>query len=334
MKTPKLAVVITCWNYEAYVTHAIRSVVSQGCDDCELIVIDDGSTDSSWELIQGEGVTAYRIENGGQRGAGFYGLRQTSAPFILFLDADDELAPGSLATILQELDDDVSKLQFSLTRIDHHGRVMGTAIALEKFRDRQMLADRVLRTGVYTSPPTSGNVFRRDLCEYLRDMEYDRAVDGVILFAAPFLGDVVSLSQELGRYRVHGRNISGLGRPVDPASLRQELNRFILRMDHLRDILRRFGRAEQLVRPEGTYFYLERSFYLAIAEGRRPSFRHLLRLLWRLWGETYPAKSKLTITAFSLLTMVLPNRQARRGLAYRLNTGKRSSTLGLLQALL
>jgi glycosyltransferase involved in cell wall biosynthesis len=333
MKTPRIAVVITCWNYEAYVANAIRSVVSQGCEDCELIVIDDGSTDSSWDVIQQEGVTAYRIENGGQRAAGLYGLERTQAPFILFLDADDELAPGSLATILSKLDRDVAKLQFSLTRIDHEGNVTSAGTTLEAFRDHHVIRNRVLRTGVYTSPPTSGNVFRRDVCEYLSEMDYDRAVDGIILFIAPFMGDVVSLSEKLGRYRVHGRNISGLGRPVDPASLRGELSRFVLRMEHLRQILVQYGRAEDLVEPEEAYFYLERSFYLAIAEGRRPSVRILLPLLRELWREYYPQKTKLTITAFCLLTMVLPNRNARRGLAYRLNAGKRS-TVGLLQALI
>lgn len=331
METPKIAVVITCWNYEAYVADAIRSVLSQRCDDCELVVIDDGSTDSSWDIIQREGVTAYRIENGGQRAAGLYGLQHTRAPFILFLDADDELAPGSLATILSKLDAGVAKLQFSLTRIDHHGNFMSAGTTLEAFRDRHMIKDRVLRTGVYASPPTSGNVFRRDVCEYLSEMEYDRAVDGILLFIAPFMGDVVSLSQKLGRYRVHGRNISGLGRPIDPSSLRSELHRFVLRVEHLRTILVQYGCAEHLVKPEQAYFYLERSFYLAIAEGRRPSIRILLSLLWQLWRQYYPAKTKMTITAFCLLAMVLPNRNARRGLAYRLNAGKRS-TVGLLQA--
>ena len=333
MKAPKIAVVITCWNYEAYVANAIRSVVSQGCDECELVVIDDGSTDASWDVIQRERVTAYRIENSGQRAAGLYGLERTQAPFVLFLDADDELAPGSLATILPELDDGVAKLQFSLTRIDHGGNVLGAGTTVEGFRDRHVIADSVLHTGVYTSPPTSGNVFRRDVCEYLIEMDYDPAIDGLLLFVAPFMGDIVSLPQRLGRYRIHGRNFSGLGRPVDPASLREELRRFVMRMEHLRRILKPTGRADALIQPDEAYYYLERNFYLAIAEGKRPSIKFLLSLLRKLWRQHYSLKTKGTIAAFCLLTMVLPNRNARRGLAYRLNGGNRS-TVGLIQALM
>lgn len=333
-KGAELAVIITCWNYEAYVARAIRSVVDQKCADCELVVIDDGSTDSSWAMIEAEGVTAYRIANGGQLAACLYGLDHTRAPFVLFLDADDELVPGSLDTILANLDKDVAKLQFPLTRIDRDGNVTSTAVpGLAAFRSRHDLAERVLRTGVYATPPTSGNVFRRDLCELLREVDYDRAVDGAILFAAPFFGDVVSLSQELGLYRIHDRNDSGLGRPLDPISLRRDLRRFADRQDHLRRILIRFGVADRLVRPEAAYFHLERSFYLEIAEGRRPSGGDLLRFLLCLMGEDYPHGTKASIAAFVLLTAALPNRAARRGVAYRLETRGKRSTLGLLQAL-
>jgi glycosyltransferase involved in cell wall biosynthesis len=332
MNAPRLAVIITCWNYEAYVARAIRSVVSQGCNACELVVIDDGSTDSSWQVIQREGVRAHRISNSGQQAACLYGLAQTQAPFVLFLDADDELAPGSLDTIVAKLDDGVSKLQFSLTRIDGDGKVISAPVpALDTFRDRH-LAEYVLRTGVYPTPPTSGNVFRRDVCNLLHEVDYDRAVDGVILFAAPFMGDVVSLSQELGRYRIHDRNDSGLGRPLDPTSLRRDLRRFVDRMEHLRRILAAYDRAQDLAHPQETYFYLERSFYLAIAEGRRASSRDAFQLLRRLWHGYHPVKTKAAISLFFVLTMALPNGRARRGLAYRFEAGKRS-TVGLLQAL-
>jgi glycosyltransferase involved in cell wall biosynthesis len=332
MQPKKIAVVISCWNYEAYVARAIQSVVSQGLSECEIVVIDDGSTDSSWEVIQREGVTAYRIDNRGQLEACLYGLDRTSSPFILFLDADDELAPGSITKIIENLDDGVAKLQFPLTRIDRNGGLVSSAEPLQAFRNRDELAARVLRTGVYATPPTSGNVFRRDVCELLREVDYDRAADGVILFAAPFMGDVVSLSEELGRYRIHDRNDSGVGRPIDPLSLRRDLRRFIGRMDHLRRILMRFGRADDLVQPEKTYFFLERSFYLAIADGRRPQVGSLLRLLRQLVREYYPTRTKAALAAFFILTMALPNKHARRVLAYRLAAGKRSFA-GLLHAL-
>lgn len=331
---PRLAIIISCWNYADYVALAIRSVTEQGRQDCELIVIDDGSTDASWEVIQREGVTAYRIGNCGQRAACLYGLRKARAPFVLFLDADDELEPGSLAAILKELDDRVAKLQFPLTRIDCNGEVIGEPVPrLEAFRDSGALASQVLETGVYMTPPTSGNVFRRDVCQLLEDAEYDKAVDGVILFAAPFFGDIVSMSQALGRYRLHDRNDSGLGRAPDPQLLRRELSRFVARIQHLRQVLVRFGKSEALVAGEETFYYLERSLYLAIAEGRHVPVRTLFHLLRRVWAGDNSLRTKSAFSGFLILSSALPNRRALRGLAYRLAPGERS-VAGLFRALL
>jgi hypothetical protein len=49
-------------------------------------------------------------------------LDRTRAPFVLFLDADDELKPGALGMIIDRLDPGVAKLQFPLTRIDADGK--------------------------------------------------------------------------------------------------------------------------------------------------------------------------------------------------------------------
>ncbi|OWW00147.1 glycosyl transferase [Rhizobium sp. R72] len=330
---PRLAVIIPCWNYADYVSLAIRSVLEQRCDECELIVVDDGSTDASWSVIQQYDARAYRIKNGGQRAACLYGLSKTRAPFVLFLDADDELRTGSLAIILSKLDDRVAKLQFPLTRIDRNGAIIGEPVPkLGSFRDHCALASRVLKTGTYASPPTSGNVFRRDACRFLNEADYDAAVDGIILFAAPFMGDVVSLSEPLGFYRVHDRNASGLGRPVDAGLLRRELSRFVARMNHLRRILEPLAQAQYLAPAEDTHFYLERSFYLAVAEGLPVPVRTLARLLRRVWESQAPVKRRAALIAFLILTAALPNRRAKQGLSYRLNTNRHSMT-GLLRAL-
>ncbi|OWV96123.1 glycosyl transferase [Rhizobium sp. R72] len=330
---PRLAVIIACFNYADYVEDAIRSVLDQNCKDCELIVVDDGSTDGSWDVIKRHPVSAYRIDNCGQRAACFFGMTKTQAPFVLFLDADDALCPGSLATILAKLDDRVAKLQFPLLRTDRNGLIIGEPVPkLGAFRDTGALAQSVLRNGTYVSPPTSGNVFRRDLSAILKGATYDRAVDGILLFAAPFFGDVVSLSTPLGRYRVHDRNDSGLGRPLDAQILRREIARFVNRMDHLRHVLEPLGKARELVAADETQFFLERSFYLAVAEGRRVRPTTLWRLVKKIGASDNLLKTKLVMTIFLFLTAVLPNRQARRGLSYRLDAGKRSMS-GLLRAL-
>jgi glycosyltransferase involved in cell wall biosynthesis len=324
--SPKLAVVISCYNYECFVGRAIRSVLDQGRHDCEVVVVDDGSTDGSWDVISRSGVTAFKINNSGQRAACLFGLDRTRAPFILFLDADDKLKPGALGAIIDRLDPGIAKLQFPLTRIDAEGNVISGALSsLEAFRGRDVLARQVLKSGVYKTPPTSGNVFRRDVCELLREADYDKAVDGVILFAAPLLGDVLSISEELGCYRIHGRNDSGLGRMPDACSLERDINRFLARMEHLRAIIRRLNPDLELVDSRKAFYFREHKFCLDIASGQRPPLTALPGLLFTLMGEPFSIKNKLAMAVFFSLASVLPNDRAKALLAYRLKTGHRSA---------
>ncbi|CDZ45711.1 glycosyltransferase family 2 protein [Neorhizobium galegae] len=328
----KLAIIITCFNYSQFIRRAVESVLSQKCRQCQILVIDDGSTDGSWEVIRELGVRAFRLANGGQRRACLFGLEQTRAPFVLFLDADDELLPGALEVILTNLDDGVAKLQFPLKRIDGDGNVIsGPVPELRAFRGRE-LAGRVLRTGVYATPPTSGNVFRRDVCELLKDADYDMAVDGIILFAAPFIGDVVSLAQPLGLYRVHDRNDSGFGDELNTRALHRDLQRFVARTEHLRRILPGYGYRSGLVPAEHAYFYRERRFYLAVAEDERIPFASLSGLVGRLWRDKNPLRMKVSMTLFFTAISLLPRDRARKALAYRLGAGTRS-TRGLIRAL-
>lgn len=329
----KLAVIITCFNYSRFVDRAIESVLSQDCADCRLIVIDDGSTDDSWDVICRRKVQAFRIPNGGQRKACLYGLQQTNAPFVLFLDADDELLPGSLDLIVACLDERVAKLQFPLTRIDGDGNMIsGPVPELKAFRGRDLVS-RVLQTGVYATPPTSGNVFRRDVCDYLQEADYDKAVDGVILFVAPFLGEIVSLPQPLGLYRVHGSNDSAFGGELNVGTLRRDRERFEKRMEHLRRILPLCGYPSGLIATEHAYFHRERSLYIAVAENQWFPVSDIVGLLGRLWGDGYPFQMKITMTAFFVTVAALPRARARRALEYRLGAGPRSAW-GFVRALI
>ncbi|HUN98217.1 MAG TPA: glycosyltransferase, partial [Bradyrhizobium sp.] len=285
-----------------------------------------GSTDNSWDVISGFDVTAFKINNGGQRAACLFGLNQTRAPFVLFLDADDELKPGALEVIIKRLDPDVAKLQFALTLIDATGNRIGPAASpLETFRDREKLTRQVLRSGVYRTPPTSGNVFRRDVCNLLREADYDRAVDGVILFAAPLMGDVVSISEELGCYRIHGGNDSGLGGEPEAKLIERDIRRFLIRMEHLHSIVTHLKPQQKLVDPRDAFYCRERQLCLDILSGRRPGLTALPGLLSKLALEPFSAKNKLALALFFSLSSVLPNERARMLVAYRLKTGRRSA---------
>ena len=234
--------------------------------------------------------------------------------------------PGSLSKILPLLTPDVSKVQFSLVPIDADGRQLGEpAPQLRDFQAQQTLVDEICKTGCYVNPPTSGNVFRRDIFEMLESADYDWFVDGVTLFAAPFFGSVVSLSEPLGCYRLHGANASGVGLRPDVSKLTSDIERFVARLSHLRRILEVRGLEQRPPRPQDTFYYRERSLYLSIAEGRRPSASEVRGALQSLRRQPMSSQRKIALAALSLAGLMCPPKLVARLLAYRLKPSNRSA---------
>lgn len=323
----KLAVIVASFNYVDYVGRAIDSVMSQRRPDCDLVVVDDESTDGSWEAIQARAPPkAIRVAHRGQAGACLAAAAQTDATHILVLDSDDELRPGSLDRIAAALDPGVSKLQFSLDRIDGRGAAIGgPAPRLADFRGSARLIAEMARTGAYTNPPTSGNVLRRDVFDLLAEVDYEQSVDGATLLVAPFVGEVVSIAEALGAYRIHGRNASGVGAGLDAARMRDGRDRFALRLAHVRRFLEERGIAHVLPAPEDTFYHRQHSLYAAVAEGRRPSLGEALDFETALARQPMPLHRKAALALMAAALTALPNRHARSALGYRLNAGPRSA---------
>jgi len=96
---PKVSVIIPCYNGEAYVRESIQSALDQSAATFEVIVIDDGSTDGSLEVIKSFG-EKIRWESGPNRGGGAArnrGLELARGEWIKFHDADDVLLPECVA---------------------------------------------------------------------------------------------------------------------------------------------------------------------------------------------------------------------------------------------
>lgn len=103
---PKISVIIPVYNGEATIARACRSVLDQGYADVELIPVDDGSKDGTFAVLEelaqkNPNVVPVRQENGGVSKARNTGLERATGEYLMFLDADDELAPGILETLLQ-----------------------------------------------------------------------------------------------------------------------------------------------------------------------------------------------------------------------------------------
>ena len=99
MSIPTVSVVIPCFNAERWIGDAIRSALAQTWPDVEVIVVDDGSTDGSREVI---GAFAERVEciftaNQGAGAARNVGIESAAGEYVQFLDSDDVLLPNCVA---------------------------------------------------------------------------------------------------------------------------------------------------------------------------------------------------------------------------------------------
>lgn len=95
----KLSIIIPVYNSEKYLRRCIDSVTKQDPADCQVILIDDGSTDDSFKIMKEEAekynyIDIIHQKNQGVSMARNAGLKRAAGEWIYFLDSDDELVSG------------------------------------------------------------------------------------------------------------------------------------------------------------------------------------------------------------------------------------------------
>lgn len=124
----KLSIIIPLYNNENTLGRCVESVLSQNIVDCEIIIVDDGSTDKSGALADEWANKDSRIivihkSNGGPSEAKNYGLDTVNGEYVTFADSDDELAPETLKPLVDMLEAhaDYDILEYSvLQHAGHH----------------------------------------------------------------------------------------------------------------------------------------------------------------------------------------------------------------------
>ena len=114
----KYSVIIPVYNVEKYIDRCLKSIISQNYDDLEIIVVDNGSTDSSGSICdtyanEHSNISVYHIENHGVGSARNFGLSKARGEFIYFVDSDDYLVGNLFAEFEDKLAPDLDLLVFS-----------------------------------------------------------------------------------------------------------------------------------------------------------------------------------------------------------------------------
>lgn len=94
-----ISIIIPLYNKEQIIEKSLKSVLSQDYDDFEVVIVNDGSTDRSAEIVKTIDDSRIRLieqENGGPSKARNTGVENAQGDWVVFLDADDEFLPGAL----------------------------------------------------------------------------------------------------------------------------------------------------------------------------------------------------------------------------------------------
>jgi glycosyltransferase involved in cell wall biosynthesis len=231
---PVVDIVINNHNYGAFLGDAIDSARSQTHERVNVIVVDDGSSDNSREVLGGQpdDIEIVLKENGGQASAFNAGMARSEGDVVIFLDADDVLRPEAAARVATAFaaDEGVSKVQFRMEVIDAGGHPTGTI----KPDPHLAMPNGDLREAELAHPydlvwmATSGNAFRCDALRRLLPVPENAypvtGADWYLVHLSALLGRVVSLDAICAGYRVHGENSYELDETrLELAHLRQAI---------------------------------------------------------------------------------------------------------------
>lgn len=212
----KVDIVINNYNYGRYLAEAIDSACAQTHENVGVIVVDDGSTDESRELVQGyrDRVTLVLKENGGQASAFNAGIEHSDGDIVMFLDADDTLLPEAAARVAARfaVETEVAKVQIRMQVTDAESRPTGEIKPLPHapMPNGDFRHDELAFPFDLAWLPTSGNAFRAEALRRILPVPEDQfpvcGADWYVIHLGTLLGTVASLDEVLATYRVHGAN--------------------------------------------------------------------------------------------------------------------------------
>ncbi|WP_254565734.1 glycosyltransferase [Oscillatoria sp. HE19RPO] len=210
-----VSIVINNYNYGRFLREAIDSAFAQTYPNTEVIVVDDGSTDNSREIIRGYGVKIIPVlkENGGQASAFNAGVLASKGQIICFLDADDYYFSEKVSKIVEIFEQypNAGWIFHNLEDVD----IKGFPVELPEKRCLNQFEyvdgrDTILNGKLlkYWFPATSGLCFKRDTIEQILPMpeQFFISGDAFLRLAAIYLSPGILFPEKLAIHRSHGNN--------------------------------------------------------------------------------------------------------------------------------
>ena len=206
----KISVIIPNYNNDKYIKKCLESVVMQDYSNMEIIVVDDGSTDDSLNLIQEiaskyDFVKVYVTEHLGPNGARRIGLEKASGDYVMFVDADDFLKDGALWILMEKIEKyNVDVVRFNADYYPNGRKVL--PIKGLDMEEKVINHDKIiaLLTSGYTLNSLWGKIYKRSLLNDISAFDYDVNLGEDLLINAEIcehLDRMLVISDSLYYYR-------------------------------------------------------------------------------------------------------------------------------------
>ena len=211
--SPLVSILISSYNCDRYLARAIDSAIAQTYPHTEIIVVDDGSSDRSRQIIKSyiPKVTAIFQQNGGQASAINTGFGASKGEIICLLDADDLWLPSKVERVIAAFDNyrqaavvyhQVQNIDATDTPIDKpwppYKPIIGN------------ISQSIEKTGGWWPfPPSTALSFSRQFLNTamnIPEAQYRLCADAYLADLAPFFGEVVGIDRVLSQFRIHDSN--------------------------------------------------------------------------------------------------------------------------------
>lgn len=229
---PKISVIVPCFNAARFISATLQSVLSQQSIELEVIVIDDGSTDGSADVVANSfpEVKLLRQENQGVAAARNLGLRHASHDWVAFIDADDIWLPGKLASQWAHLQSNPSaSISYTAWQVWESSAVAPTAAFMETLHasagDKEkwkgasgwLYPELLVDCVVWTSTVVARRSLLVDLGGFDRDLRIGEDWD--LWLRASRRTPILRLSKPYALYRIHSGNVTKTAPRTNPKAV-------------------------------------------------------------------------------------------------------------------
>lgn len=213
-KTPLVSVILPAFNAGDFLAKAIESILSQTYQNFELLIVDDGSTDNSWEILKfyqenyPQKIKTYHfLKNKGESEAANFAFSKTRGEFVARMDADDISYPQRLEKQVKHLlkNPQVIVLGSQAEVINENGELIGKKTFPKNHK-------QIYKQFTIFHPMLHPScMFRRSLLpikNYLYENKFEPNDEYYTFFKLLNYGKFANLPEILMKYRIHGRNKS------------------------------------------------------------------------------------------------------------------------------